>query len=93
MEFIGTGKVTKDEDGNVIERILVVELTEAEVDMVTGVAGKPHIASRYKPGRKVNIAKIYNKVKRINESHVAIKAAAAKLKTDAGNIANSIPLE
>ena len=92
MEFIGTGKVIKDDEGKVTERRLVAEITEAEADMITGVAGRPHIAGRYKPGVTVNVAAIYEKVKRINEKHAEIKAAAAKLKAGADDIANSIPL-
>ena len=93
MEIIGTGKITKDEDGNVIQRDIVVEITEKEADMITGVAGRPHQSGRYKPGRNVNISSIYNKVKRINEKHAEIKAAALKVKTDADVISNSIPLD
>lgn len=92
MQFRGIGKITKDDQGNVTETLYVVEMSEKEVDMVTGIAGKPHVASRYKPGRQVNIASIYEKVEKINNRHDAIIAAAAKVKTYADDIANAIPL-
>ena len=92
MKIIGLGKVTKDESGKVTERRYVVEITEDEADMITGVAGRPHISGRYKPGKQVNITAIYDKVKAINEKHAEIKAAAIKLKSDADDIANALPL-
>ena len=91
MKFIGVGKITK-KDGVVTERKYVAELTEAEADMITGVAGRPHISGRYKPGITVNITAIYNKVKQINQKHDAIKAAVIAVKSHADDIDNSIPL-
>lgn len=91
MKFLGIGKVTK-KDGVVTERRYIAELTEAEADMITGVAGRTHIAGRYKPGVMVNIAAIYDKVKRINERHAEIVAAAEEIKSDADDMANAIPL-
>jgi len=92
MRFLGLGKITKDEQGKVAERLYVIEITEAEADMITGVAGKVHISGRYKPGNIANVAKIYDKVKKINEKYAEIKAAAAQVKLDADDIANAIPL-
>ena len=89
MEFLGTGKIDKTDTS---KTKYVVELTEAEVDMITGIAGKPHVASRYKPGVEVDIAVIYQKVKLINERPAEIKAAAAAIKTGADDINNAIPL-
>lgn len=93
MKILGLGKVTKDKDGNVIERRYVIEVTEAETDMITGVAGRVHISGRYKPGVTVNITAIYEKVKKINVKHAEIKKAAIKLKSDADDIINAIPLD
>lgn len=92
MIFTGIGKVTKDSQGKVIERELLVEITEAEADMITGVAGRPHISGRYKPGKEVNITAIYQKVKQINEKHTIIKSALRAIKSSADDIDNSIPL-
>ncbi|KKN73171.1 hypothetical protein LCGC14_0403440 [marine sediment metagenome] len=92
MKFLGIGKVTKDDDGKVTERCYVAELTEAEADMITGVAGKPHISGRYKPGIEVNVTAVYQKVKRINEKYAEIKAAVIAVKTSADDIDNAIPL-
>jgi hypothetical protein len=92
MKFIGTGKVAKDESGKVTERRYVAELTEAEIDMITGVAGRPHISGRYKPGKEVNISAIYQKVKQINEKHAIIKSAVRAIKSSADDIDSSIPL-
>lgn len=89
MKFLGIGKVNKL-DAN--KTIYIVRITEAEADMITGVAGKPHITGRYKPGMEVNIAKIYEKVKRINERHAEIKAAAVELQADAKDMETAIPL-
>ena len=91
MELIGLGKVTKV-DGVVTERVYVAELTEKEFDKITGIAGKPHNSGRYKVGRKVNISKIYDKVKMINDKHAEIKAAVIAVKASADSIDNSIPL-
>lgn len=90
MKILGVGKETKK--GKVITRRYIVEITEDEADMITGIAGKPHISGRYKPGISVNITVIYNKVKNINEKHAEIKAAAEELRSDADDIANAIPL-
>ena len=92
MEILGLGKITKDQSGTVTERRYIVEITETEADMITGVAGRPHISGRYKPGRDINIATIYDKVKRINVSHAEIIAAAAEINADADDIANALPL-
>lgn len=92
MKFLGLGKVTK-KDGVVTERRYVVEMTEAEADMITGVAGRPHISGRYKPGVTMNVTAVYEKVKKINQKHAEIKAAAVKLRTDAADIENAIPLD
>ena len=92
MEIIGLGKPVKDEQGVVIDKKYIVEITETEFDMITGIAGRPHISSRYKPGRDVNIANIYNKVKKINEKEAIIRSAAATVKASADSITNSIPL-
>lgn len=92
MEFLGIGKITKDDKGVVTERRYIVEMTEAEADMITGVAGKAHISGRYKPGVDVNIAVIYQKVKQINEKQDEIVAAAKELQSDAADMENAIPL-
>lgn len=89
MEFIGVGKVNKLDTS---KTKYVVEITEAEADMIAGVAGKPHIASRYKPGVTVNITAIYDKVKLINEKYAEIKAAVITVKSNADDIGNAIPL-
>ena len=86
MKIIGTGKKVGGKSS------IIVEISEAEADMITGIAGRPHISGRYKSGRTVNIAKMYDKVKLINEKYKEIKSAAAKLKSDADDIGNSIPL-
>ena len=89
MVFLGIGKVDKQDTS---KTIYIVELTEDEVDRITGIAGRPHIASRYKPGVEVNISVIYDKVKAINEKHAEIKAAAVELQADAADMENAIPL-
>ena len=91
MKFLGTGKVTKV-NGEVKERQYIVGMTETEADMITGIAGKPHISNRYRPGMSIDISAIYDKVKRINERHAEIVAAAIELKADADEIATAIPL-
>ena len=88
MKFIGIGKKSTKAG----KTILVAEFTEAEADMITGVAGRPHISGRYKPGIEVNIAKIYQKVKTINEKHDAIKQAVTTIKSRADDISNALPL-
>jgi len=93
MQFLGIGKTTKDAQGNVTERKYIVEITEDEADRITGVAGKSHISGRYKPGVTVNITAIYDKVKRINERHAEIVAAAKELQADAADMEKAIPLE
>lgn len=89
MKFIGIGKVSKPDTS---KTIYIIEITEAEADMITGVAGKPHIASRYKPGVEVNIAAIYDKVKAINEKYAEIVAAAVEIQADAAEMESAIPL-
>lgn len=93
MKIIGVGKVTKDDKGVVIGREILVSMTEVEADQITGVAGKPHIAGRYKPGIVINISRIYEKVERIIKSEAAIKQAANQTKTHADDIISSFPIE
>lgn len=88
MKIIGIGK--PDEHKN---QVVLCELSEIEMDKVTGAAGKGGTPHRYKAGVKVNLSKIYNNVKRINENMDAIKAAAAETKTNADEIEKSFPLE
>lgn len=92
MKILGIGKIKKDAQGKVTERRYIVEITEVEADMITGIAGKPHIAGRYKPGRQVDIATIYDKVKRINERHAEIIAGATEIKKDATDMIKAMPL-
>ena len=89
MEFLATGKINKQDTS---KTKYVVEITEAEADMITGVAGRPHIAGRYKPGVTVNITAIYDRVKLINEKYAEIKAAVITVKANADDIDNAIPL-
>jgi len=91
MEILGLGKVTKT-DGAVTEREYIANLAEKELDMITGVAGKVHISGRYKPGARINISRIYSKVKHLNEKEAEIKAAAEETKTNANEIIESFPL-
>ena len=72
---------------------LVVILSEVEADKITGVAGKPHTPHRYKAGATVNISKIYNKVKFINENIEALKTAIVDGKASSEAIESALPLE
>ncbi len=90
MLILGIGKKIK-EDLKEIQHYLI-DVTEDEADMITGVAGKTHIQGTDKEGVRVNIASIYDKVKRINERHAEIKAAAVELQADAADLENAIPL-
>ncbi len=89
MEIIGIGKIDKTKPA---QTEYIVKITEDEADMITGVAGRPHITGRYKPGVSVNITAIYDKVKLINERHAEIVAAAQELQADAADMASAIPL-
>lgn len=89
MRFIGTGKVDKTTPS---KTIYIVEITEDEADKTTGVAGKPHISGRYKPGVTVNISAIYDKVKAINERYAEIVAGAKEIQADALEIETKMPL-
>ncbi len=91
MKFLGTGKVTK-KNGVVTERHYIVDITEDEADRIMGIAGRPHISNRYRPGVNVNISAIYDKVKRINDRYAEIIAAATEVKSDADDIVNALPL-
>ncbi len=74
-------------------QVLICELVEAEVDKITGIAGKPHAPHRYKAGAVINLGKIYNRVKLINEKIDEIKAAAAQTQVDAGEIEAAFPID
>lgn len=82
MNILGVGK----------DKSIIVELTEAEADMITGVAGKVHISGRYKAGKSVNVAEIYNKVDTINKKSVELKAAAVTIRDAVDTIENNIIL-
>jgi len=88
MEFLGEGKTTTKQ-GKKIQHY-IVEISEAEADMITGVAGKVHISGRYKAGIVVDITSVYEKVKNINEKSAQIKASMATVKANADNISNAI---
>lgn len=85
MKILGNGKTGSS-------KTIIVEITEKEADMFTGVHGRPHITGRYKKGQNVNITAIYNKVQGINKKHAEIKAAAQKIKTNADDIDKALPL-
>ena len=89
MKILGTGKVNKTTPN---KTIYIVEITEAEADKITGIAGKPHISGRYKPGVTVNISAIYDKVKAINERHAEIVAGVKEIQADAAEIEIKMPL-
>ena len=72
---------------------LICILKEVEADKITGSAGKPHIAHRYKAGMDLPLSKIYNMVKWINENVEAIRAAMAETKINATEIEEALPLE
>ena len=91
MKILGTGKITKV-DGVVTERRLIIDMSEEEADMFTGVAGREHMAGRYKPGIEINITAIYLKVKSINERYAEIIAGAKEIQSDAAEIENTLPL-
>ena len=74
-------------------RQYLVSVTEIELDKLTGVAGLPSAGVKYKLGAVVNVGKIYNKVKHLNEKKAEILAAAAVTKTSAEEIENSYPIE
>lgn len=72
---------------------LIVEMSESEIMKVSGVAGKPVISGRFKPGRDVNISPIYDKVEKINTKNAELKTALAAIKTAASDMENSLILE
>lgn len=82
MKILGVGK----------NKAIIAELTEEEIDMITGVHGKPHISGRYKAGKDVNISKTYNKVDKINRKNSELKAAVQKIKSAADDIDNNLIL-
>ncbi len=88
MEIIAIAKPTASG-----AQVLICKLVEAEVDKITGIAGKPHSPHRYKAGAKINLGKIYNRVKYLNEKMDEILAAAAETKINADEITNSYPIE
>ena len=93
MKIIGTGETLIDEKNKKITyNQYIVLITEAEADMITGVAGLTHITGRYRPGVEVNVTDIYEKVKEINKSAAKIEEAVLAVKSHADDIANAIPL-
>jgi hypothetical protein len=88
MEIIGLAK--PDESGN---QNLICRLKEVEADKITGIAGKPHTPHRYKAGAVINLDRIYNKVKYLNEKMAEIIAAATETEVNAAEIKESFPLE
>ena len=87
MKIIGLAK--PDAGGN---QNLICTLKEVEVDKITGVAGKPHTPHRYKAGTDINLGKIYNRVKAINENIDEIRAAMIATKGNADEIDAAIPI-
>lgn len=87
MQIIGIAKPASSGNQN-----LMIIVSEVEMDKITGIAGKPHTPHRYKAGAVVNIGKIYNKVKFINENIEALKTAIADGKASSEAIENSLPL-
>ncbi len=69
-----------------------VTLTEVEIDKITGIADKPHQTGRYRPGMKLNISAIYNKVKKIAENFTMIKLRMQETKIAAQEIDDNLPL-
>ncbi len=65
-----------------------VEMTEAELDKVTGVEGLVHISGRYKVGAVVVLSKIYSKLADLHASQQQLKDAETNLRKAADNIKN-----
>ncbi len=88
MKIIGIGEPLASKN-----QVLICELSEVEADKITGIAGKSHTPHRYKAGAVVNLGKIYNKVKHINEKMAEIWAAAVATGVNAQEIKDSFPIE
>lgn len=88
MKIIGVAKPLANKS-----QVLICQLAEAEVDKITGSAGKPHAAHRYRAGMDLPLNKIYNMVKWINENVEAIRAAMTETKVNVTEIEESLPLE
>ena len=88
MKIIGLGKPIAS--GN---QVLICQLSEVELDKITGSAGKTHAPHRYKAGAVINLNKIYNRIKYFNENFDAIQAAVDVIRAGADGIDNATPIE
>ena len=80
------------EDGPNKQKRYLVELSEVEIDKITGIAGTPHNPARYKAGQSIDISRIYNKVKQIVENNAAIRLSMQQMKIKAKEIEDSLQL-
>lgn len=86
MEIVGRGQPVNE------QKHYIVDMSEIEIDKILGVADKPHISGRYKPGQILSISKIYNKIKKLAANHIAIKAALQEIRTKTQESINELPI-
>jgi len=63
-----------------------VEMTESELDKITGISGLVHISGRYKVDAVVELSAIYTKLANLHLSQGQIKKAEQDLRKAADNI-------
>jgi len=69
----------------------IVEVTEDELDKLSGISKRPHISGRYKIGNEVKVALVYERLEYFEAHKVQLANAEAMLRSAANSIKDLLP--
>ena len=71
----------------------LVEATEAELEMITGIAGKPHISGRFEVDTEIAAAEVYKRLEEFTNNKEKLKEAGNSLRQTADSIKGILDLQ
>ena len=84
--------VARTKDGPDGKRNYLVEMTEIEIDKVSGIANKPHNSGRYRAGKIINVSRTYSRLSKIVERMEEIKVNMQEVRQAAQLIEDNLPI-
>ena len=69
----------------------LVKATEAELDLISGIAESLHIEGRIQIGNVIKVSELFDKVNTFAENEKDLKSAARALRSTADSIDNLLP--
>jgi hypothetical protein len=70
----------------------LIEADEEELDLISGIAGTPHISDRYRVGTEIAPAEVYNRLKEFTNNREKFKQAQNSLRQTADSIQGILDL-